>query len=652
MSHRTCLAVAGICLLVTLLPVPRLFAQGTRLNVLVMITDDQQADAIGAMRDTLGNGDGVNVETPNIDRLSESSVVFNQAYIMGSWSGAVCRPSRTMIMTGRTLWHIPGKSGNTPAPDQANKSLPAAFNAAGYDTLRSGKSQNVYADANAKFQTSIAHNNRGATASQLFADDAIDFLDSRQSSGDTDPFMVYLGFSHPHDPRTAPPDLLAKYGASVPDPDPNAPLSSMPPLPPNYLPRHPFDNGELSVRDETSVQGVGTKRDERTVRNEIAKNYATTEYIDSQIGRVLAKLEEVGEADNTIIVFTSDHGLAVGRHGLMGKQNLYEHTLRAPLMISAPGVAPGETDANAYLLDLFPTLCDLAGIAYPDSVEGYSLAPILRGEAGEVREAIFGAYKDVQRSVRVGDWKLIHYPKIGRTQLFNLADDPSEINDLAHDVQYVGRVEELADRLRTLQEEYDDPITGKLGRIGVNVAMGKSATQSSEFGVSWAAENAVDGAGSTLSSGIHTAVDDANAWWMVDLGETTTIEEIVMKNRAACCQGRLRDITVEILDENMAVVFTSEMLNPDNVLGGGTNDFATGPATLLLPLFDDLQDGRYVRILRTGTDAPGPKKSDQYVLSLEEVQVFAVPEPSSLLLLAGLGMALCLAGWHWRLASD
>ena len=163
-------------------------------------------------------------------------------------------------------------------------------------------------------------------------------------ASDAAPFLCYFGFSHPHDTRDGTPELEKKYGAlNHKDKNSLPPANSkQPPLPPNYLPAHPFADGHPGLRDEVKVSGVWEKRDERTIRNERGRQYACGENIDIQIGRVLKKLEAMGELDNTYIFYTADHGMAIGRHGLQGKQNLYEHTWRVPMFVKGPGIKPGE----------------------------------------------------------------------------------------------------------------------------------------------------------------------------------------------------------------------------------------------------------------------------------------------------------------------
>jgi arylsulfatase A-like enzyme len=220
-----------------------------------------------------------------------------------------------------------------------------------------------------------------------------------------------------------------------------------PNLPVNYLPEHPFPHGNPDIRDENLVPGVFKRRDEATIRNEKGKEFACIENIDVQVGRVLKKLEETGELDNTYIFFTADHGIAVGKHGLVGKQNLYEHSWRVPFIVAGPEIKKGsKVRGNIYLLDVLPTLCDLAGIEIPSVVDGKSFSPVLQGQTEIVREVLYGAYcggtKPGIRCVKKGDWKLIKYDvmdgKVRETQLFNLRENPNELITEHHDPKVVG----------------------------------------------------------------------------------------------------------------------------------------------------------------------------------------------------------------------
>ncbi|HVW37509.1 MAG TPA: sulfatase/phosphatase domain-containing protein, partial [Pirellulales bacterium] len=187
--------------------------------------------------------------------------------------------------------------------------------------------------------------------------------------------------------------------------------------------------------------------------------YAVIEDLDAQIGRVLQSLDRTGQADRTLVVFTSDHGLAIGSHGLRGKQNMYEHTIGVPLVLRGPRIpADRRIDAQCYLRDLYPTVCELAGVAVPESVEGRSLLPAIEDNAKEIYPFTVGYFRDVQRMIRTDRWKLICYPKIARTQLFDLRGDPLELHDLAGEPRYRETVAELRDKLAAWQREHGDPV--------------------------------------------------------------------------------------------------------------------------------------------------------------------------------------------------
>jgi arylsulfatase A-like enzyme len=418
-----------------------------RPNILFIIADDQSPFDL-----KLYNPDST-LQTPVLDELAANGMTFDGAYHMGAWVGAVCTPSRHMVMSGRTVWHLPpgrrrgkGRAAQTlipdlAPPDLAEYTMAAVFNRAGYDTMRTCKKGNSYEAANEKFTVRHDSTKRGGTdetGSAWHADQVLNFLHDRETTKDSDPFLIYFGFSHPHDTRDGKPELLQKYGAvnhadrnTRPPANPKAP-----PLPVNYLPAHPFHHGQPGLRDEVSVSGVWERRDEQTIRNEIGRQYACSENIDIQIGRVLEKLKAMGELDNTYIFYTSDHGMAIGRHGLQGKQNLYEHTWRVPLIVKGPGIQPGtRVTGNVYLLDVLATLCDLASIDAPSTNEGTSFRSVLEGRQATVRDVLYGVYcggtKPGMRCVKKGDWKLIKYDVmdglVRETQLFNLADNPHEL---------------------------------------------------------------------------------------------------------------------------------------------------------------------------------------------------------------------------------
>jgi len=448
-----------------------------RPNLLFILVDDQSPFDLKVYNPSS------KLETPTIDRLAAEGMVLDGAYHMGSFSGAVCTPSRHMIMTGRTVWHLPNALGGKHCPDDILENVMAAtFNRAGYDTMRTCKRGNSYSAANAKFNVVHDATKRGGTAetgSAWHGEQVLNYLNDRAESKDTDPFLIYFGFSHPHDTRDGTPELLAKYGAVNHKNKETIPAANekQPALPINYLPEHPFHHGHPGLRDEVNVSGVWERRDERTIRNELGREFACDEYIDQQIARVLKKLEAMGELDNTYIIYTADHGMAIGRHGLQGKQNLYQHTWRVPFIVKGPGIKAGSrATGNSYLLDVLPTLCDFAGVEIPKSVEGVSLKPVLEGRNDQVRDTLFGVYcggtKPGMRCVRKGDWKLIKYDvmdgTVRETQLFNLAKNPHEFiaqhgktdpmqTNLAGDAAYAKQLAEMEALLLAEMRRLDDP---------------------------------------------------------------------------------------------------------------------------------------------------------------------------------------------------
>lgn len=214
-------------------------------------------------------------------------------------------------------------------------------------------------------------------SSEMYADAAIDFL-ARQKADDA-PFFAYVSFTSPHDPRMAPEKFSQRY-----DPEQIT-------LPANFMAEHPFDNGDLRLRDE---QLLPWPRTPEAIRKEIAAYYAMITEVDAQIGRILEALEASGQKDNTIIVMAGDNGLAVGQHGLLGKQNLYNHSVRVPLIFAGPGL-PKNTRRNqfAYLYDIFPTVSDLAGLPNPGTTQGLSLRSVIADQNAALRENAFFSIK-------------------------------------------------------------------------------------------------------------------------------------------------------------------------------------------------------------------------------------------------------------------
>ncbi len=423
------LLAAGLIAAALLHPARPVQAAEKRPNVLFLFTDDMRPDAIAALGHPV-------VKTPTLDALVQRGFVMNNAYCMGSHIGAVCNPSRHMLLSGRSLYHYD--------PKKQDDTFGDVFRKAGYVTWHLGKRGNTAQEYHKAFEFSDylaegkerTSGHHGRTA----ANRAIEFL--RTGWDREKPLFMYLAFEGPHDPRVASTEWMSLYQRDEI------------PLPKNYLPFHPIDNAWLAGRDETLAPWPRTGDE---VRKHLHDYYGCITSIDHHCGRILETLRELGVDDNTIVIFSSDHGLAMGSHGLFGKQNLYEHSMRSPLIYAGPGVPHGSSEALSYLFDIFPTTCELAGVTIPESVEGRSQAPVIRGAQPQVRDTVFLSFEQGQRVVRQGDWKLYRFPLVNHSLLFNVRQDPDELHNLANDPEQATRVEQLMTLLAEQQRTYDDP---------------------------------------------------------------------------------------------------------------------------------------------------------------------------------------------------
>lgn len=445
-------------------------------NVVFLLADDQRFDTIHA----LGNNE---IITPNLDRLAAVGSAFTRAYIPGGSCAAVCLPSRAVLNTGRTLFHLEREGQRIPA-DHAT--IGETLRAVGYRTFGTGKWHNgteAYARGFtdgaeiffegmwdhwnvpvSNFDPSGQYNNikpfikdpyrsnkisdvhadhvsLGRHSTELFADAAIDFI--RDFDAD-DPFYIYLSFMAPHDPRSAPKAFQELYD------------SEQITLPENFMAEHPFDFGVHQIRDELLASYPRTASE---VRQSIADYYAMITHLDHKIGQIFKALEETGEFENTIFIFSGDNGLSLGQQGLMGKQNLYDSSVHVPLLFAGPGIPSGQRcETYAYLTDIFPTICDLIHVDIPDSVEGISLVPALSRPETHVRDSLYFAYAGLIRSVQDERFKLIEYAYDGRlmTQLFDVVNDPNEMRNLAADPSKKDIVAGLRRQLRRYADQWDD----------------------------------------------------------------------------------------------------------------------------------------------------------------------------------------------------
>lgn len=494
---------SGLFLLVGCLSQDSDLATAEKPNIVFLFADDLTYSAIHA----LGNSE---IETPHLDRLVHNGVSFSHAYNMGAWGGAVCAASRAMIISGRYVWRANEFRKNWGKGDTThyNQSWGKLMEGAGYDTYMTGK-WHVDAQPEQVFQT-VKHirpgmpkdswnhhemvrqfkevvnkqmiDGRRVTAedvmpigynrpqgkdddswspsdpkfggfweggkhwSEVLKDDALEFID--QAKAKDDPFFMYLAFNAPHDPRQAPQEFIDKY-----------PLQNIS-LPKSWMPEYPWKdsigNGP-GLRDEALAP---FPRTEYATKINIQEYYAIITHLDDQIGKILDALEASGKMDNTYIFFTADHGLAVGKHGLFGKQNMFDHSIRPPLMVMGPDIPKGKiVNTDVYLQDIMATSLELAGVEKPSYVEFNSFLDQARGQkTGSHYNEIYGAYIDNQRMIRKDGYKLIVYPKINKTLLFDLEKDPEEIQNLAENADQKDKVKSLFADLIVLQRDMDDDL--------------------------------------------------------------------------------------------------------------------------------------------------------------------------------------------------
>ena len=465
LSRILCLLLAATSVSLT----QEAFAKDTQPNIVFIFADDQCFETI----QSLGNEE---IETPNLDRLVRRGTTFSHAFNMGSWSGAVCVASRTMLNSGRFVWNANAIHNQSEKERQQGRWWSEYLKKAGYRTYMTGK-WHCKADATKAFDvardirpgmpkdTPAGYNRPAADQidswspsdpkfggfweggthwSEVVANHADDFcVDAAKSKS---PFFMYLAFNAPHDPRQSPAEYVQRY-----------PLESIG-LPQNFQSLYPFAEAMgcgKRLRDERLAPFPRTPHAVRVHRQEY---YAIITHMDTMIGRILDSLEATGKMDNTWIFFTADHGLAVGQHGLLGKQNMYDHSVRVPFIVTGPGVKRNQkVDEPIYLQDVMPTTLELAGIAKPEHVEFHSLLPLLAGGTSPY-DSIYGCYLEKQRSIRTDQYKLIVYPDAKTIRLFDLQKDPLEQADLAAEPAMKPVVIDLFGHLLALQKTMNDDL--------------------------------------------------------------------------------------------------------------------------------------------------------------------------------------------------
>lgn len=402
-----------------------------RPNIIFLFADDQRADTIAAH----GNQ---HIRTPHLDQLVERGFSFRNNYCAGSFSGAVCVASRAMLMTGKQWLNLPKKNPGSNWADA--RILPSYLSEqGGYRSHIVGKWHNGQATLKQAFsegssvylggmanhadfevqdlvdgKLSEKRKARGFS-SEAFADDAVKFI---EGAGPEENFFLYVAFMAPHDPRNPPEKYREMY------------YENRPPLPENFLPQHPFKIGPAGVsgRDESLAPWPRTKE---VVSDQLCEYYGLITHLDEQVGRIMKSLEGSPHADNTYVIYTADHGLAMGSHGLLGKQTIYEHSMKCPLIIWGPEVPAGQsTEEFSYVHDLYATVLGLAGLEPPAPVDAKDLRPVMNGKEPGHRY-VFLPFQNHQRSIRFGNLKMNVFPRINHREIFNLGKDPGEMQPLA-----------------------------------------------------------------------------------------------------------------------------------------------------------------------------------------------------------------------------
>lgn len=423
--------------------------QDKRPNILFLFADDQRSDALGCSGNTY-------IKTPNIDKLAKNGVRFPNTYVMGGHHGAICAPSRAMLMSGKSLFHVYDVLDGV-------ETMPMHFAASEYETFGTGKWHNGAASFEASFQQGenvfiggmanhysvpcqtlvngkLSEPVKKGFSTDLFADAAIGFLNNYAKGNREKSFFCYVAFTAPHDPRSPREDYIGMYADGTI------------PLPGNFKKYHPFAFDDMQIRDENLTTWPRTPE---VIQQSLSDYYALISHLDNRVGDIITTLKQKGLYDNTIIIYAADNGLAIGSHGLLGKQNMYEHSTRVPFIISGPGIPKNKvSDALVYLYDIYPTLAGVCHLPAPEGIDGKNLLPVINGEQEVVRNSLFTCYRNTVRSVRTNEWKLIRYPERDYTQLFNLKKDPLEINNLVEENSE--KVKEMMELLKQWQEEVDD----------------------------------------------------------------------------------------------------------------------------------------------------------------------------------------------------
>ncbi len=432
------------------------------MNVVFLFSDEHSASA-------MGNSGHPAVRTPNLDRLAEQGTVFDNAYC----ANPICTPSRLSMLTGRYCHEIEAWDLGTLADPERHSTW--GHHLADYETVLCGRTHFNGHDRRMGFSSRLLddlpswNNTKGSPPSRgpdarrgsnshvaecgpgyhpyssydtLATDLAVEYLNGKQSSTDAPPFLLYCGFMLPHFPLIAHPEYYDLY-----DPDTltlpeswNEPLEQQHPV---------IQHHRWSWRNDIPPP-------EEVVRCATASYYALITYLDEQTGRILDTIDNSSLREDTVVIYTSDHGEMAGHHGIWQKQCFYEEAVRVPLIIRHPSGSKRRVIQNVSLVDVLPTLLDISGRNVPPDLSGRSLLDIADTESEETTRTVFSEYHhmgmlDAGFMLKKGHHKLCHY--VGHTpQLFDVESDPLENNDLAPDPEHATT---LADMDRALRELID-----------------------------------------------------------------------------------------------------------------------------------------------------------------------------------------------------
>ncbi|MDU8942013.1 sulfatase-like hydrolase/transferase [Ovoidimarina sediminis] len=406
-------------------------------NILVLISDEHRRDAMGAAGHS-------HVKTPHLDALCGAGTRFLNTYT----PSPMCVPARAALATGRPVHAIGHWDSATPYAGQP-RSWMHDLRDSGLEVTSIGKLhfRNATDDTGFSEQILPMHVIGNGWTVGLLRDDPPPYTGAAELAADvgvgpsdyTDydrriteaatawlaaperhdtPWCAFVSLVSPHYPLIAPEECLALYDPDTLDP------------PVGTLPDHP------ELRAIEGFFNYGAHFDDATARAARAAYYALVTFMDRAVGRILAALDASGQRDDTLILYTSDHGEMLGDHGFWTKQVMYEASAGVPLVIAGPGVLQGATCATpASLLDIAPTLRAAAGLE-PGEGQGADLRTLASAPCDPDR-TVFSEYHDGGSTtaafmVRWSEWKYVHYP--GQSpQLFNLADDPDELRDLGAD---------------------------------------------------------------------------------------------------------------------------------------------------------------------------------------------------------------------------